>query len=148
MIPASGPTDAPLALEPQLDRIVSGELAPKNAKQAIDFAWVCHHRGKHRAATRLFGEAVARGATMRFDDPANSAVLGGDLRQGLAWLREYLKWNRTNKRPDRLRKLEVLKIDPEFASVRDGQDVPEDWRAFWAEVDRLIARERAGKPAK
>jgi hypothetical protein len=136
------------ALEPQLDRIVAGELEPEDGRQARNFGRLCHHRGKHAAATRWFRVAEGKDKRLPWDDAAASAVLCGETGQGLAWLRKYVEWNRKNKRPDRLRKLVILTLDPAFAPVRDDKDAPEEWRAFWAEIEKRIAADRRIEPTK
>ena len=81
---------------------------------------------------------------------------GGLREQALDWLRaELAAWRRLDRRPDRprasrRRQLRHWKSDADLAGVRDEAALaacprPEraDWRALWAEVDRLL--KAAGK---
>jgi hypothetical protein len=80
--------------------------------------------------------------------------------RALGWLRADLAgWSRrfasdpAQARPAIVRTLSFLRADPDLAGVRDADAVaklPETergaWRSFWAEVDALLARARAGQP--
>lgn len=39
--------------------------------------------------------------------------------------------------------LQHWKRDPDFVGVRDGDDLPEEWRKLWADVDAQLAQASA-----
>ena len=75
------------------------------------------------------------------------------LRSHLAPLRERLETATPAERAAGRRRLEEWRADPDFACVRLPVALAklpaaeqEAWRAFWGEVDALVAKSRGGQP--
>jgi tetratricopeptide (TPR) repeat protein len=133
-------------LAEDLPRILSGARTPEGAAEAYDFAVLCHRRGEHGAAVRLFREAFEGGADLPRYAAARAAVLAGETDLGLAWLRRAHEDVLEKNGPARVRHWESWRVDPAFAAVREGDAVPDAWRAFRDEIDRLVAEATTPAP--
>ncbi|QDV35412.1 protein kinase domain-containing protein [Tautonia plasticadhaerens] len=104
------------ALAPRLPGVISGDDAPADAAEAIDFAMLAYDARAYADATRLFTEALGAGsglgedrrarhrsdaarcavraAAEASDDPAGGPAAGAELRgRALSWLRADLgRW--------------------------------------------------------
>jgi tetratricopeptide (TPR) repeat protein len=106
-----------------------------------------------RKALRLFGGQPLdpRRYNLRYNAACASALLYDKLQaECLAWLRADLTaWESILASGDAATvaaRLRHWKKDPDLASVRDADDLPEDWKRLWADVDALLTRaEEAGK---
>src|SRR5439155_18913210 len=101
-------------LAPNLAEVLEGRLEPEGVKGRIDYAVVCHSRGYHRAAARLYAAAFAaepraaenmadrhRYTAARAAACAGTTAAGGkdaptDQEERARWRRQSLDWLRAD----------------------------------------------------
>jgi hypothetical protein len=136
----------------RLPAVLRGEERPGSAQEFLALAQVCQAKKDATPAARFYQQAfdaeprlaadLRTGA--RYNAACVAALAGGDWHdQALRWLRADLDaWSALPRAAASVvvRKLEHWKADPDLVSVRDGGDLPEAWRALWADVDALLSR--------
>jgi tetratricopeptide (TPR) repeat protein len=149
-------------LESRLDRVLSGERAPRDAPERIEFATLLQTKSRHAESAQMWAQAFAEDAAIAEDlakshryNAACSAALaaargGADAaecrRRALHWLRADLA-ARNRAATGLVTTLEHWKRDPDLASIRDRPgDLPESerepWQRLWAAVDEALATAR------
>ncbi len=140
------------AASARLPAVLRGDESPGSAQALLALAQVCQTRKDAVSAARFYQQAFdvdpAVAADLRTAARYNAAcvaALAGEAwhERALRWLWADLEaWGELPRAaaPAVKRNLEHWKADPDLASVRDGEDVPEAWRALWAEVDALLSR--------
>jgi len=140
-------------LEPTLARMLAGEAVKVTPLERATLGrMLCMQKQRYVLALKMYAQAFDQ-------DPALAADLGPQRRynaaccaartgktghsRALAWLRADLEaWaKRLGSNPAWvLQMLAHWKRDPDLASVRDGDDLSDDFKKLWADVDALLER--------
>jgi tetratricopeptide (TPR) repeat protein len=137
-------------LDAKIERLAAGEEVETSAPESADLAGRCDDVGRYDLAVALWQRAFGQLPSLADDpwqanryDAARSAVLAGPATHGqaLSWLTDELAalTREAGQRPaDVVRSLLHWQRDPDLAVVRDGDQPPAEFQAFWKDVaDRL-----------
>ena len=140
------------ALAKRLPAVVAGKDEPADPREALTLASMAHTRKEYAAAVRLYAQAfeaapgfVANLRSGRRYNAACAAVLAGEEThaQALEWLRADLElWTLAVEQQPQIvaRAMAAWQQDADFASARDGTEVPAEWTKLWADVKALHKR--------
>jgi eukaryotic-like serine/threonine-protein kinase len=135
----------------RLPAVLRGEARPGDAAEWLVFAEVAYLVRDYASSVRLHQDAFAADPRVQTDlraahryRAARAAALAGPAShtQALAWLRAELDaWEQAPAAAEAevARALRHWKANPDLATVRDGANLSDAWRAFWARVDELLA---------
>jgi len=142
---------------PRLAAVLAGEEKPESADDCLGFAALCYAEKRYEAAAGFYREAFRQDpkltadlATMvRYRAACTAAHAGTPewRKQAVAWLRADLElWDSAGAPNVELTLLALAhwKRDPDLASIRDGDDLPEECRNLWADVEALRTRLMTG----
>ena len=132
-----------LAIEKRLEEPHSFSAAERLAAAQLGFV-----RNRFAESARLYREALADPALAEpaqghlFEALGAAALAGGEWHEtALEWARTLYAWRvETPPRADQARFALRFRAEPNFAPVRDVDELSEDWRAFWADVDALLEK--------
>ena len=145
--------ETPRSIRERLAYVLRGLEQPRAADEALVFARLvlAYGHGHYDDALRLY-ELADKGGAVAFGDPAtghryNAACAAAAARapapaKALRWLRDDLAARRALLAEDPKAVADTLgwwKRDPDLASVRDADDLSDDWKRLWADVDALLA---------
>ncbi len=141
------------ALGERLPGVLAGTDRPADAQEAVAFAQMAMAKhGDHAAALWLFrlafesdpGIALDPGSGLRYNAACAAARTGPEHHAlALQWLRADLDaWARVPVTDAQTvaKTLAHWKRDADLASLRDGDDLPGEFRKLWADVDALLRR--------
>ena len=124
-------------------------FSPEDAIHAAQLQFV---RRRYAESTRFYRQAFAANSALAkpeaghlLDASRAAARADGDARRhALQWARAIVDWLERNAEP-LPRTIALLRIrrEPDFASVRDGDNVPAEWKALWARIDQLLEEARS-----
>lgn len=146
-----------LRWRPKLAALRSGEIEPTSSVDLLAVAWLFRivegdleqylHFCRKAIPFELRGGFITGG--MRYEAARAAVLVGpGHHAEALGWLREELVRLRRVELTNRPHALFLLlrgwRLEADFRSVGDGPDVSDEWRAFWADLDKLISDAQAG----
>jgi hypothetical protein len=132
-----------LAVEPLLGQRES--LSPRDMVAA---AALLFYRGRVAEAAELYDRAFREDASLTASGSghlylAMRAAARADAAwraRALPWARSFYEWRRREQGyADTIRDVSMWLAEPDFASIRDADDLPEEWRRFWADMRALRA---------
>lgn len=139
----------------RLEAVLKGEDRPKSAEEWALFAEVSYWTRDYVSSVRLYKEAFAAGPRADPGAARRRAAACAAAHAGPEWHGQALEWLRADLRAwqerggadaeSLARTLRGWKADPDLASVRDGDGLSDGWRAFWGDVDALLARTEEGR---
>jgi len=142
------------AVEARLPAILRGDDHPADAKECVTLAKVCYRTKDYAASARFYAQAFEAGESLgaagpsRYDAARSAALAGADWSdRALAWLGADLDlWRQKAKASPRTvaATMRRWQAEPDFASVRDGEGLREEWRRLWADVAALLQEAEAG----
>jgi len=132
--------------------VLKGEEHPTTAREWLDLASVCYGTKNYASSARFWQEAFQLRpglatdlrAGNRYNAACVAALAGGEWHdKALAWLRADLgAWKKLPKAASAAvaQTMQHWQRDPDLASVRDGDDLSDEWKQLWADVAALLKK--------